>query len=63
MCWTADFFVILFSYFLLSLSVWGETYGGHVSDVTLYTASRKLLHAGALYFAFYCHVGDVTSMR
>ncbi len=41
----------------------GATHGGHVSDVTLYTASRRLLCASLCFCALICHVGDVTPMR
>ncbi len=61
------------------LTHWGVTHGGHVSDVTLYTTSRRLLRVSLCLFALSCHlrnafnchvgnaltshVGDVTSMR
>ncbi len=40
-----------------------QAYGGHVSDVTLYTPSQTVLRASPYFFALICHVGDVPAVR
>ena len=44
-------------------NAWKCNAWGHVSDVTLYTASQRHLRASLYSFALYCHIGNMTLMH